>query len=518
MANDRIVLTRRRFLGASVSTAAMTMAGGIARPYLSRAADRPIITHGLQSGDVGTDSGVVWARADRPARMQVEISTTDSFRSIRHGVFADALPESDFTAKVLVEDLPSGQDIFYRIRFQDLSSPTIVGEPMVGRFRTAPRDRRSISFVWSGDTAGQGWGIDEARGGMRTYASMRNNRPDFFIHSGDTIYADGPLVAERKLPNGEIWKNLVIEEKSKAAETLAEFRGNYKYNLLDKNLLAFNAEIPTFAQWDDHEVTNNWWPGEPLTRAEHQRKKYVEKNALVLAARASRAFHEYMPVRAEPAEPGRVYRKISYGPLLDVFMLDMRSYRGPNAREPRGDLRAERPTSSGPRQVAWLKQALMNSQATWKVIAADMPISLMRVLRFRPQLGPRRHRAERRAAARARARDRRHPLVHQARRHPQHGMDHRRRALHRRALLRPEQGGVSGFRAVLGVRVGTDPCRHRHPGRARQHVRHAGGLRQRLDQGAGRRPVAGLRAAVLRPCRHRRRHRGDDRHPQGRRR
>ena len=95
-----------------------------------------------------------------------------------------------------------------------------------------------------------------------------------------------------------------------------------------------------FAQWDDHEVTNNWWPGEPLTRAEHQRKKYVEKNVLVLAARAARAFHEYMPMRAEPAEPGRVYRKISYGPLLDVFMLDMRSYRGPNAENMRGDLRA----------------------------------------------------------------------------------------------------------------------------------------------------------------------------------
>ena len=137
---------------------------------------------------------------------------------------------------------------------------------MIGRFRTAPADRRSVSFVWSGDTAGQGWGIDEARGGMRIYATMRKNRPDFFIHSGDTIYADAPIAAEVKLPDGTLWKNLVTEEKSKPAETLAEFRGNYKYNLLDKNLLAFNAEVPMFAQWDDHEVTNNWWPGEPLTR------------------------------------------------------------------------------------------------------------------------------------------------------------------------------------------------------------------------------------------------------------
>ena len=210
------------------------------------------------------------------------------------------------------------------------STPTILGEPAIGRFRTAPADRRSVSFVWSGDTAGQGWGIDEARGGMRMYATMRKNRPDFFIHSGDTIYADAPIAAEVKLPDGTLWKNLVTEEKSKPAETLAEFRGNFKYNLLDRNLLAFNAEIPMFAQWDDHEVTNNWWPGEDLTGAKHRRLRYQDKNALALAARASRAFHEYIPIRPTPAEAGRVYRKISYGPLLDVFMLDMRSYRGPN--------------------------------------------------------------------------------------------------------------------------------------------------------------------------------------------
>src|SRR5437879_12422157 len=91
-----------------------------------------------------------------------------------------------------------------------------------------------------------------------------------------------------------------------------------------------NAEIPIFAQWDDHEVTNNWWPQEPLTRVEHQRKKYTEKNMLTLAARAARAFHEFMPIRGTPAEPGRVYRKLNYGPLLDVVMLDARSSRGPN--------------------------------------------------------------------------------------------------------------------------------------------------------------------------------------------
>ena len=58
-------LTRRRFLTTAASSAAIATAGGIAKPALSRAADRPVITHGVQSGDVSVDSGIVWARADR---------------------------------------------------------------------------------------------------------------------------------------------------------------------------------------------------------------------------------------------------------------------------------------------------------------------------------------------------------------------------------------------------------------------------------------------------------------------
>ena len=367
------LLTRRKFLTASTSAAALT----IARPYISRANDRPLITHGIQSGDVGTDGGVIWARTDRPARMRVEIATTESFRDVRQGVFVDALPQSDFTAKALLEDLPPGQDIFYRVRFQDHSQPTILSEPAVGRFRSAPTDRRSISFVWSGDVAGQGWGINLERGGMRCFATMRRSRPDFFVHSGDTIYADHPLQAEVKLADDSIWKNVVVEAKSKPAETLAEFRDNYKYNLTDKNILAMNAEVPLFAQWDDHEVFNNWWPHEPIGRAEHQRRKLTSKNMLTLAAHGARAFHEYMPVRSMLAEVHRVYRKLSYGPLLDVIMLDTRSYRGPNA-ENMEETYGPSAHYFAPPQVAWLKRELKASRAEWKVIACDVPLAVQR--------------------------------------------------------------------------------------------------------------------------------------------
>ncbi len=358
-------LTRRRFLTGAVSSAAVLTTGGIAKPFVSRAADRPVVTHGVQSGDVSIDSGVVWARADRPARMLVEVSTTASFKMVRNAVFVDALPETDFTAKALLEGLPPEQDIFYRISFQDHSSPNIIGDRQTGHFRTAPNDRRSVSFVWSGDTAGQGWGIDESRGGMRTYAAILRNRPDFFIHSGDSIYADCPIPAQQKLPNGQTWKNIVTEEKSKVAETLAEFRGNYKYNLLDRNLRAFNAEVPIFAQWDDHEITNDWGPDDSFASG-----AYAEKSILKLAARGNRAFREFMPMREAPAEAGRIYRKISYGPLLDVFLLDMRSYRTSNSK-------GDKALIFGAGQLAWLKRELMNSKAAWKVIAADLSIGLI---------------------------------------------------------------------------------------------------------------------------------------------
>src|ERR1700757_3447889 len=358
-------ISRRHFIQRAAGAAA-----AVAMPHLSRAADRPAVTHGVQSGAVSSDSGVVWARADRPSQMLVEVATTESFANARALPPIAALPESDFTAKMLLENLPSGQDIFYRVKFRDLSHTSVESEPVTGRFRTAPSDKRDVSFVWGGDVAGQGWGINPDDGGMFTFSAMRKSKPDFFIHSGDTIYADGPIPSEVKLADGKVWKNVTIPEKTKVAETLDEFRAAHKYNFLDDNLRAFNAEVPIFVQWDDHEVTNNWSLSKELPAA------YKERNITLLAARAARAFHEMYPIRESIAEPGRVYCNINYGPHLDVFVLDERSYRGPNGPNLQETYGPDA-YFLGPDQMAWLKRSLLNSRATWKVIASDMPLSLI---------------------------------------------------------------------------------------------------------------------------------------------
>jgi alkaline phosphatase D len=363
-------ITRRSLLMSTGATG-LVAASGLALPFYARATSGPAFTHGVQSGDVDLSSGMIWTRVDRPSRVQMEYSTVESFANAVRLAPVDALPESDLTIKRLVENLPSDQDIFYRFVAADLQDINQVSQPITGRFRTAPASRRNVRFAWSGDTAGQGWGIDDT--GMKTYATIAKHQPDFFVHSGDTIYADGAMKDSVDLKDGSKWVNKVlIDEKRKVAETLAEYRGQWKYNLMDKNLLAMNAACPTFFQWDDHEVLNNWSDSKDLSHDD----RYTEKSIHVLAARAARAFHEMTPISYVPAEPGRVYRKIAYGPLVDVFFLDMRTYRGPNGDNKEAVL-TDKSRMLGADQVAWLKRALSDSRATWKIIAADMPLSLV---------------------------------------------------------------------------------------------------------------------------------------------
>ena len=333
---------------------------------------RPTLAHGAMVGDVTGDRAIVWSRTDRPARMVIEWSTGESFKDARRLVGPAALPETGFTARIDLSGLPPDQTIAYRVLFQDLADLRAWSLPAAGRFRSAPvRASRDVRLAWSADTVGQGWGIDVARGGMRSYETMRRLEPDLFVHCGDTIYADNPLAESVPLDDGSVWRNLVTPAKSKVAETLEEFRGNYLYNLLDENVRRFNAEGAQVMLWDDHEVLNNWYPTELLDDP-----RYTEKSVALLAARAKRAFFEHNPIRHACDDLERVYRRISYGPLLELFAIDMRSDRSANSANTQP---AAGPETAllGPAQLDWLKQGLARSSAAWKVVASDMPLGLV---------------------------------------------------------------------------------------------------------------------------------------------
>ena len=374
-------ITRRRLIESGLKACA---AGSIlhqqaaaqsgAPAIVKSEAARPAIPQGVAVGDVTAGRAVVWSRTDRPARMVVEYSTSDKFENVLRRTGPAALDSSDFTARLVLTDLPANQRIFYRVSFQDLTDLRTFSAPEPGSFRTPPDAQRprDITLAWSADTVGQGWGINPDWGGLRLYRTMRDAEPDVFIHCGDTIYADGVIQPRVKLDDGSTWTNIVTEAKSKVAQTLDDYRGCYKYNLLDEHMRTFNAGVAQVAIWDDHEVRDNWYEARDLSADD----RYQVKSMALLSSRARQAFLEFNPIGRHADDGERIHRTIGYGPLLEIFALDLRSYRGANSGNRQTSLSPES-AIFGADQLASFKARLASSRATWKVIASDMPIGLI---------------------------------------------------------------------------------------------------------------------------------------------
>ena len=301
-------------------------------------------------GDLGSDGVARLAVGGMgEGTLTVEWSTVLGRKLSGRSVGDKATAATDFTAQATLKNLPSDSEVLYKAR--------VGAKTVYGRFKTAPSSTDTpVRLVWGGDVVGQGWGIDPARGGMLTFAPMLKENPHFFLHSGDSIYADVPVSPIKKMDNGETWHNLTIPEKRSPAATLKDFHGNYRYNFLDEHYRKFFAQVPVIVQWDDHEVKNNWSPAEHADLADPGRQ----------------AFRNYWPVRDGRSEP--LYRKLSFGPLVDVFVLDLRDYRAPNSDNDQSKAGPET-LMLGPEQVAWFKEAMAESRAVWKIVGGEMPLA-----------------------------------------------------------------------------------------------------------------------------------------------
>jgi alkaline phosphatase D len=368
-----VQISRRTALFAGVGGGVVPGALGVSgfvRPQTSRRIELPV---GVRSGDVTTDSAVLWSAGSSAGELRVRLTSNGRrLRSVR-GAYADE--QTDFTARHTLRGLAPGREYEATLWFEDSAGRK--GEEQTLRFSTAPIHPAPTSLVWSGDVCGQGWGINDELGGMTSYQAMLDVQPDLFLHCGDTIYADEPIEARVLEPDlTHLWRSRVELGVDHVAETLADFRGRHRYNLLDDNVRRFHQSVPMVAQWDDHETTNNWWPGHTVADPAYRR----EKSCDVLAARSRRAWQEYQPIALDHLN-GRgttgfaealIYRKVSRGAHLDVFCLDQRSYRGPND-VPEGQ--AEKGLM-GEAQTEWLIREVSKSRATWKVISADQPLSI----------------------------------------------------------------------------------------------------------------------------------------------
>jgi len=306
---------------------------------------RVTLTHGAASGEVTDHSALLWARADGPALIFFEIVKTGvgTAAGAPQRLIAGVDQSTDFIAKVELHNLEPDTLYFYRAWAE---RDGMRSETSFGRFRTAPLpdDPKGVTLIWSADLGGQGRCRQPEYSIFRAAAELK---AQLFLLLGDSIYADNLCPSPPNLPGSEL----------NAAEigTLEAYRAKHRYNRADPAYQALLAKMPIYATWDDHEVLDNFAGTEET-----------------LTETGLQAFLEYYPIAPHPEDPNRIYRSFRWGRHLELFLLDTRQYRSPNT-QPDGPEK----TMLGSEQLAWLKERLIQSDATWKVIASSVPLSVI---------------------------------------------------------------------------------------------------------------------------------------------
>ncbi len=350
---DRLRHTRLDWLLALLTAAGVACAQG-PPPETSQG---PRVTHGIAVGEVGAQRAVLWSRTDRRARMRLELRASDDPSA--QPVFAGEVPvdgETDFTGRFVLEDLAPGTRYQAVVWFADAEGPA--GPPEIATFRTAPgaSDSEPVRVVWGGDLAGQGICRD-ARDGFPIFTRILAERPDLFVGLGDMIYADDVCHPVGPLGNAQ------VPGEFGPATDLDGFRAHWRYSREDEGFRVLLATTPYAAVWDDHEVVNDAGPHHD-TRAEPPYRAHAP-----LLPLARRAFLEWNPL----ADGQILHRRLRWGRHLELFLLDTRQYRDSNLAPDDGP---EPKTLLGAGQRRWLEHAVAGSDATWKVIASSVPISI----------------------------------------------------------------------------------------------------------------------------------------------
>ncbi len=334
-------------------------------------ADEPSgFTHSVASGDPLQTSVTLWTRfvhaGNGSAKLQVEVARDPAFKRIAARSSLEAGPEANFCAKCRIEDLEPGHWYYYRFTAPDgRMSHT-------GRTRTLPEgalDNFRIG-VFSCANATSGW--FNAYG----HAAARNDL-DLIVHLGDYIY-------ESKLTRSDALRELAVArniQPQHEAVSLLDYRLRYASYRRDADLQALHRAYPMVAMCDDHETVNNSWQHGAKNHGADEGPWETRMGA------AMQAWHEWMPMRAEP------YTRYDLGDLASLFRLETRIL----ARSKQLDLGAwlkDKPdpiaaaaafrdgpladptrTMMGEEQERWLAEGLAGSVAAgtkWQILAQQV--------------------------------------------------------------------------------------------------------------------------------------------------
>ncbi|SEC63651.1 alkaline phosphatase D [Streptomyces misionensis] len=341
------------------------LAGPLTAALPARAADQaPAFLHGVASGDplpdgillwtrvtpvpeatpgsgVGPDTEVGWVVAKDKALTQVVAKGSTT-----------ATAASDHTVKADIRGLEPATDYWFRFSSGGTDSP-------VARTRTAPASTADIAGLRFGVVTCANW---EA-GYFSAYRHLAARSDlDAWLHLGDYIYEykSGEYAARGKVVRPHAPANEII--------TLADYRTRHGRYKTDPDLQALHLKAPVIAIWDDHEFADNAWSGGAVNHTEGAEGTWTARKAA-----AKQAYFEWMPVR--PAIEGTTYRRLRFGKLADLSLLDLRSFRSQQVSGTSGSVDGADRTITGRAQLDWLKAGLKASDTKWRLVGNSVMIA-----------------------------------------------------------------------------------------------------------------------------------------------
>jgi alkaline phosphatase D len=351
--------TLLKVAGTAAGAAAVLAPLGAASPA---AAATTAFQHGVASGDPLPDGILLWTRVTPTAdakpgsgqgpsvTVSWQVATDAGFQSIvKSGAFITG-PERDHTVKIDVRGLRPATAYHYRFQFGAAYSP-------VGRTHTASAYDADLTQLRLGVVSCANW----EGGYFSAYRHLAARGDlDAVVHLGDYIYEykSGEFAAAGKVVRPHQPANEIV--------TLADYRIRHATYKTDPDLQQLHALVPWIVTWDDHEFANDAWSG-----GAQNHDPATEGNWTDRVAAAHQAYSEWMPVRL--GDGWTIYRRLRFGTLADLSMLDLRSYRSQQA----SGVTVDDPdrTITGHAQMDWLLSGLANSPAKWKIVGNPVMIS-----------------------------------------------------------------------------------------------------------------------------------------------
>jgi alkaline phosphatase D len=331
----------------------------------ARAADAaPAFLHGVASGDPLPDGILLWTRVtptpEATPGSGLGPDTEVSWMVARDKALTDIVTKGsttataacDHTVKADIRGLEPATDYWFRFSAGGTDSPA-------ARTRTAPAATASVSRLRFGVVSCANW-----EGGY--FSSYRHLAArgdlDAWLHLGDYIYEYG---------TGEYGtRGTVVRQTAPTHEilTLADYRVRHGKYKTDPDLQALHTKAPVIAIWDDHEIANDAWSGGAENHTEGAEGTWAARREA-----AKQAYFEWMPVR--PAIAGTTYRRLRFGKLADLSLLDLRSFRSQQVKVGNGEVDDPDRTLTGRAQLDWLKAGLKSSDTTWRLVGNSVMIS-----------------------------------------------------------------------------------------------------------------------------------------------